>query len=76
MPNDVTASKDKLVEDIHRWMSERVAQHKLLRGGALLETRAHDPADVVYLGMVFVDGIPRDAAGKILRRKLKPDLAV
>jgi 4-coumarate--CoA ligase len=45
-------------EGIVKWLGEKVANHKKLRGGVR-----------------FVDEIPKSAAGKILRRKLK-ELAI
>jgi len=48
------ANCETVAAELHKYMDERVSDHKRLRGG-----------------IVFLDAIPRSAAGKILKKDLK-----
>ncbi|KIW32237.1 uncharacterized protein PV07_03797 [Cladophialophora immunda] len=50
----VAGSSDVTEQEIQRYVKERLAAHKQLRGG-----------------VVFVDEIPKNASGKVLRRELR-----
>ena len=58
--------------EINAWLSERVAHYKLLRGGSvLIHMWLFVSDELLSLGVVFVKVIPRNPAGKILRRLLR-----
>lgn len=60
-------------QSVQDFLKDRVANYKLLRGGALLSVLVLKPKTdwVLVPGVVLIEAIPRSAAGKILRKDLR-----
>ena len=62
-------------QDVHDFVNQRVTDFKRLRGGKKVtfynKCKMSYHKTIVFIGVEFVESIPKNASGKILRRELR-----